>query len=262
MTASLRQAAVDILLTADPAEKVSKTYEIAAAWKRGALDVGDAPAPERPARPAKPELRTPGEMPKRSTGPKGRLALVHALAHIELNAVDLAWDVVARFGGLNLPRAFLDDWVDVAKEEAEHYAALATHLETLGARYGDLPAHDGLWQAAMVTAHDLAARMAIIPMTLEARGLETTPPTCVKLRQAGAEETAAILDTIYTDEIKHLAVGVRWFEHVCAERGDDPVVTFAKLLKECFIGPLKPPFNMGARTQAGMREDYLKPWLA
>lgn len=259
---TLRQAAVDILLTADPGEKVSKTYEIAAGWKHGELDVGDATAPERPARPAKPELLTPGEMPKRSTGPKGRIALIHALTHIELNAVDLAWDVVARFGGQGLPRAFLDDWVNVAKEEAEHFAALAAHLEMLGIRYGDFPAHDGLWQAAIVTAHNLAARMAIIPMTLEARGLETTPPMCVKLRHGGAEATAAILDTIYTDEIKHLAVGVRWFEHVCAERGDDPVATFATLLKQCFIGPLRPPFNLEARAQAGMREDYLRPWMA
>ncbi len=258
---TLRQAAVDILLTADPDTKVSKTYDVAAAWRRGESDIGTATAPERPARPARPELRGPGEMPKRSTGPKGRVALVHALAHIELNAVDLAWDVIARFGDADLPRAFLDDWVDVAEEEAEHYAALAAHLPTLGINYGDLPAHDGLWQAAMATAHDLAARMAIIPMTLEARGLETTPPTCAKLRHAGADDTAAILDTIYTDEIKHLAVGVRWFEHLCAQRGHEPTSTFAALLKECFIGPVKPPFNMEARTQAGMRAAYLAPWM-
>jgi uncharacterized ferritin-like protein (DUF455 family) len=138
---TLRQAAVDILLTADPAEKVSKTYDVAAAWVRGDLGVGEASAPDRPARPAKPELCIPAEMPRRSTGPKGRIALVHALAHIELNAIDLAWDVIARFGTLDLPRDFLDDWVNVAKEEAEHYAALAAHLETLGTTYGDLPAH-------------------------------------------------------------------------------------------------------------------------
>lgn len=196
-------------------------------------------------------------MPKRSTGPKGRVALVHALAHIELNAVDLAWDIIARFASTDLPRAFFDDWVNVAQEEAEHYRELARRLTELGISYGDLPAHDGLWEAATLTADDLLARLALIPMTLEARGLDTTPMTCVKLRGNNDEATALILDRIYTDEIKHLEVGVRWFEFECLRRGLAPPAHYKALLNARFTGTLKPPFNMEARNQAGMGQNYL-----
>jgi len=256
---TLSAFAVAILGTAEPHAKAVLTEAAAAAWRRGDLPIGQASPPARPARPDKPVLLSPREMPKRSTGPKGRSALVHALAHIELNAVDLAWDVVARFGS-GMPRAFFDDWVDVALEEAEHYTALAARLRTLGITYGDLPAHDGLWEAAMRTADDLAARMALIPMTFEARGLDTTPPTTAKLRVGGDEETAAILDVIYTDEIKHLAVGVRWFEFLCAAAGKDPHVAYKHVIETRFPGGLRAPFNMEARARAGMGEDYLRPW--
>lgn len=262
MTATLCAHAADILTTADPDAKVAKTAIAVTAWRRGALEIGPCRALERPARPARPELLQPRDMPRRSTGPKGLIALVHALAHIELNAVDLAWDIILRFASPDLPRAFYDDWIGVAAEEAEHYAALAERLKGLDAAYGDLPAHDGLWGAAARTADDLKARLVLIPMTLEARGLDTTPQTTAKLRQAGDAETAAILDVIYTDEIKHLAVGVRWFEFLCAARGDDPHATYRDILNARFPGGLKAPFNMEARAQAGMGEDYLRPWMS
>jgi uncharacterized ferritin-like protein (DUF455 family) len=260
MFASLTEAACAVLNSAE--EKVALTFEAANAWRAGGLPIGNTVPPARPARPAKPALARPGDMPKRSTGPKGRIALVHALAHIELNAIDLAWDIIARFAGDDLPTAFFDDWVDVAYEEAEHYRDLAARLVELGATYGDLPAHDGLWEACQITADDLLARLAIIPMTLEARGLDTTPQTCVKLRGNGDEDTARILDTIFTDEIKHLKIGVRWFEFECQRRGLEPHAQYKDLLDARFTGTLKPPFNMPARLEADMGENYLKPWLA
>ena len=140
----------------------------------------------------------------------GRIALIHALAHIELNAIDLAWDIIARFHDNRLPRAFYDDWVGVAAEEAEHFALLADRLAALGAAYGDLPAHDGLWEAAAATAHDLLARLAIVPLVLEARGLDVTPEMILRLERADDTASAAILGRIYQDEIGHVAVGMRW----------------------------------------------------
>jgi uncharacterized ferritin-like protein (DUF455 family) len=261
VTATLCSLAAEVLNTANPDTKVAKTAAAVAAWRQGALEIGRAGAPDRPARPAKPELLPPRHMPRRSTGPKGLTALVHALAHIELNAVDLAWDIIVRFTSDDLPRAFYDDWVGVADEEAEHYAALAARLKELGATYGDLPAHDGLWGAAVKTADDLAARLVLIPMTLEARGLDTTPETTKKLRQTGDEATSAILDVIYADEIKHLAVGVRWFEFLCNARACDPYAAYRDILNARFPGGLKAPFNMEAREQAGMGEEYLRPWM-
>ncbi len=261
MTPTLCSLAADILNTADPDTKVARTAAAVQAWRRGDLEIGRADAPDRPARPAKPELLSPREMPRRSTGPKGLIPLVHALAHIELNAVDLAWDIIVRFASDDLPRAFYDDWVGVADEEAEHYAALAARLIELGAQYGDLPAHDGLWGVATRTADDLAARLALIPMTLEARGLDTTPETTKKLRQSGDDATSNILDVIYTDEIKHLAVGVHWFEFLCKAQARDPHAAYSDILNCRFPGGLKPPFNMEARTQAKMSEDYLRPWM-
>lgn len=261
MFASLTDAACAVLNSASPDEKVTLTFKAADAWRAGGLKLGNTLPPARPARPAKPVLARPGEMPKRSTGPKGKLALVHSLAHIELNAIDLAWDILARFADQNLPRDFFDDWVDVAYEEAEHYRDLADRLTQLGMTYGDLPAHDGLWEACQITADDLLARLALIPMTLEARGLDTTPQTSIKLRGNGDDDTARILDTIFTDEIKHLKIGVRWFEFECQRRGLQPHAHYKKMLDDRFTGTLKPPFNMPARLEADMTEDYIRPWL-
>ena len=165
-----------ILATADPTTKATASRALATAWGEGAMAVGHAPPPPRPARPERLLLRPTKEMAKRRAfgSPTGRLALIHALAHIELNAIDLAWDLVARFAGTGLPREFFDDWVGVAAEEARHFELLAGRLAELGARYGDLPAHDGLWEAAAATAGDLLARLAVVPLVLEARGLDVT----------------------------------------------------------------------------------------
>ena len=182
----------------------------------------------------------------------GHVALLHALAHIELNAIDLGWDIVARFSSEALPRAFFDDWAEVAAEEAEHFALLADRLAALGAAYGDLPAHDGLWEAAAATAHDLLARLAVVPLVLEARGLDVTPDMIRRLDRAGDAESAALLDRIYSDEIGHVAVGARWFKRLCRDRGVDPAAQFRKLVRCHFRGTLKPPFNGLARDAAGL----------
>ncbi len=258
---SLRDDAVRVLTAADPDAKVALTAEAAARWRSGSRTIGTATPPSQPARPAKPELLRPGQMPKRSSGPKGRIALVHSLVHIEFNAIDLAWDIIARFGAEDLPEAFFDDWVDVAAEEAMHFDLLRKRLAQWGVNYGDMPGHNGLWEAAEITADDLVARLALIPMTLEARGLDTTVQGAAKLRQNDDAETAGILGVIYTDEIKHLAVGVRWFEYLCGQRGIDPVTTYQDVLAARFTGKPKPPFNLEARAQAGMKADYIRPWM-
>jgi uncharacterized ferritin-like protein (DUF455 family) len=200
-------------------------------------------------------------MPRRRNfgAPSGRVALLHALAHIELNAIDLAWDLVARFAAAGLPRAFFDDWLGVAAEEAEHFALLASRLDALGSAYGALPAHDGLWEAAAATAHDLLARLAVVPLVLEARGLDVTPEMILRLERAGDPDSAAILAGIYQEEIGHVAVGVRWFELLCRERGLDPEAIFHDRVGRYFTGPLKPPFNREARDRAGFPAAYYEP---
>lgn len=257
----LSQAARTVLNEPDPAAKVALTRRFAAAWQCGDItSVGDAAMPDRPARPKSPELRPPRDMPKRNPGGEaGRTAFLHAIAHIELNAIDLAWDIVGRFTEEDLPRAFFDDWVIVAKDEAEHFALLSCRLGELGATYGDHPAHDGLWEAATNTSDDLLARLALVPMVLEARGLDTTPTAVRRLRGAGDTASAAILETIGNEEIPHVAAGVRWFEFLCARRQLDPVPTFRRLANERFRGSLKPPFNDSARAEAGFSPNYYQP---
>jgi len=255
---TLTDAACDVLNTAAPAEKVRRTYAYAQAWRDGKIaEIGETTPPARPARPEKPVLCKPGDMPKRSAGGgKRRINLIHAIAHIELNAIDLAWDAVARFAPMDLPKAFFDDWVQVAEDEAVHFELLEKRLNALEAAYGDLPAHDGLWEAAENTTDDILARMALAPMLLEARGLDTTPATVQRLRANGDDATADILDKIAFEEISHVAAGVRWFEHVCAMREIAPLPTFKALVAARFKGQIKPPFNIAARTQAGMARDY------
>jgi uncharacterized ferritin-like protein (DUF455 family) len=200
-------------------------------------------------------------MPKRRNfgSLAGRLALLHALAHIELNAIDLGWDIVARFAGADLPRGFFDDWVGVAAEEAEHFALLTARLEALGGAYGALPAHDGLWEAAAATAHDLLARLAVVPLVLEARGLDVTPEMMQRLERVGDPDSAAVLAHIYRDEIDHVAVGVRWFDILCGMRGLDPATTYGDRVQCYFAGVLKPPFNRDARDRAGFPAAYYEP---
>ena len=225
-SATLTDLALAVLGTADPRAKAAASLEGAAAWVRAGAATGCRIPPDRPARPLRPQLLHPSAMPRRRalTTPAGRIALLHALAHIELNAIDLAWDIAARFPGQ--PRAFYDDWVAVGADEARHFLMLSDRLDACGAAYGDLPAHDGLWQAAMDTADDLLARLAVVPLVLEARGLDVTPAMIERLERAGDDASAAILAVIYREEVGHVATGMRWFMHVCGERGLLPEPTW------------------------------------
>lgn len=249
-----------MLAAADPADKLALTAEAAAAWRAGDLPVGSATPPDRPARPTHPVLLPPRDMPRRrvTSGRPGRFALLHAVAHIELNAIDLAWDLIARFGQPDLPRAFFDDWVTVAADEAIHHGLLAERLAALDGRYGDLPAHDGLWQSAWDTRDDLLARLAIVPLVLEARGLDVTPAMIDRLGAVGDVESRAVLARIHTDEITHVAAGRRWFARIAADRGVDPVPAWQALVRERFRGRLKPPFNWASRAAAGFGPEFLE----
>ena len=260
---TLTAGAVAILETADPAAKAAASRRLARIWRDGAIEIGDTPPPSRPARPERPLLRPPKEMPKRRAfgSPAGRIALLHALAHIELNAIDLAWDIVARFRREALPRAFFDDWVGVAAEEALHFELLAGRLADFGARYGDLPAHDGLWESAAGTADDLLARLAVVPLVLEARGLDVTPAMATTLERVGDPDSAAVLRRIYCDEIAHVAAGMRWFDEICRARGFIPEETFRERVRRYFKGTVKPPFNHEARAAAGFPARYYEPLL-
>ena len=259
---TLTAAACRVLTTADAAEKADCSRAMAAAWRAGQLTaIGAEAPPPRPARPPRPQLRSPREMPRRRTGRSraGRIALLHAIAHIELNAIDLAWDLIARFASDGLPHGFYDDWVAVGDDEARHFLALRARLADFDTAYGDLPAHDGLWQAATATAHDLLARLAVVPLVLEARGLDVTPPMIARMEAADDPETVAILKMIYEEEITHVAAGHKWFEHVCKERGLAPLPTWQDQVRTHFQGTLKPPFNQAARTQAGLKPGYYEP---
>lgn len=259
MQFSLAGAAVSVLDVPEPERKVRRTRAAASDWRGLRVTaIGQAAPPARPARPPRPELLPPNKVKKRKigTGTTGRVALLHALAHIELNAIDLAWDIIARFTAEELPRDFYDDWVQVADEESKHFDLLAQRLHELGAAYGDLPAHDGLWQAAEATADDLLARLAVVPLVLEARGLDVTPAMIEKLHAADDTASAGVLQVIYEEEIGHVTIGRRWFEWLCHRRGLEPVPTWHALVRERFRGPLKPPFNEAGRTQAGFSPDY------
>lgn len=215
--------------------------------------------PDRPGRPAKPELVPPKAVEKRSlhTLP-GRIALLHALAHIELNAVDLALDIVARFATEPVPHSFFDGWMKVAYEEAKHFRLVRDRLRVLGADYGDMPAHDGLWQAAHSTKNDLTARLAVVPLILEARGLDVTPSLQEKMRETGDIESADVLKVIYEDEKGHVAVGAKWFRFLCAREKRDPARSFQELVRANFRGQLKAPFNDVARAEAGLTPSFYR----
>jgi uncharacterized ferritin-like protein (DUF455 family) len=274
MTASapapcVQTAALSVLMTAEPAAKAACARRVAADWRAGALAVPKrgAPglAPNRPARPDKPVLAPPSAVPKRKLGSQaGRFALLHAVAHIEFNAIDLAFDLVARFGGDariadETRAAFIDDWISVGDDEARHFMLLTERLAALGGAYGDLPAHDGLWSAAEATKDDLPARLAIAPMVLEARGLDVTPVMITRLREAGDEASAAALEIIYSEEVAHVAAGRRWFDAVVTAEDHDPRERFQTLVRQYFRGALKPPFNIPARDRANLPEDWYAP---
>ena len=264
-TKTLSSAALDVLTTPDPREKAVKTRDYAHAWRNGEIpETGHADLPDRPARPEKPELLHPAEMPKRAKAGsrKSKVALLHALAHIELNAIDLAWDVMARkfdLGGYALPKTFYDDWIKVADDEAKHHMMLEERLNDLGATYGDLPAHDGLWEASEQTANDFAARLAIVPMVLEARGLDVTPNMIKIMKAQDDHKTAEMLQIIHDDEITHVRAGTVWFEGWCDYHDKDVEDTWQDLVRTYFRGPLKRPFNHPSRAEAGMIRDWYEP---
>ncbi|GMB82343.1 ferritin-like domain-containing protein [Shinella zoogloeoides] len=259
---SLRGGATAGILAADLDLKTALAQETARRWFARTLSMRsprDPALPLRPGRPAKPELIPPRHMEKRSLHTmKGRIALLHALAHIELNAVDLALDIVARFTTERVPHSFFDGWMQVAFEEAKHFRLVRDRLRELGADYGDLPAHDGLWQAAHDTRNDLTARLAVVPLILEARGLDVTPTLQAKMRETGDHASADILDIIYNDEKGHVAVGAKWFRFLCAREKKDPSATFRELVRLNFRSPLKPPFNDIARAEAGLTPSFYR----
>ncbi|MET0362065.1 MAG: ferritin-like domain-containing protein [Sphingobium sp.] len=251
-------ACAHVLVTADPHPKVMDARAVARAWRLGRLDHRfDHAMPDRPARPPAPELLPPGRMPRRSRmgSERGRIAMLHALAHIEFAAIDLAFDLIGRFGA-HFPPAFVDDWMRVGAEEAMHFALLDRRLRTLGSHYGALPAHDGLWQAATDTAHDALARLAVVPMVLEARALDITPATIARFDQAGDAVSARALARIMADEIRHVAAGTTWFDWATNRSGLNPPNHYQMLVRAHFRGTLKPPFNDSARRQAGLTLDY------
>mgnify|MGYP006289654937 CR=1 FL=1 len=217
----------------------------------GIADVPDVGRPERPA------LVHPAELPRRGLGTvEGRVALIHAVAHIEFNAINLGLDAPLRFPGM--PDAFYREWLSVAVDEARHFRLLADRLAQLGAAYGDLPAHNGLWDMAEKTAGDVLVRMALVPRVLEARGLDVTPGMIDKLRAVGDAETVACLEVILDEEVRHVAIGSRWFRFCCEQRGLEPESTFRHLLEEYFGGPLRGPFNHRARREAGFSAPELE----
>ena len=257
----LRQRALDALCCADPGEKVAMATALGGSAEQPARSP-HAPVPTRPVpgRPALPELIHPARVPRRSPAkPEGLAALLHAIAHIEFNAINLALDAAWRFEGM--PEAFHHDWVRVAAEEAHHFSLLSEHLQSLGHAYGDFAAHDGLWMMCEKTAGDVVARMALVPRTLEARGLDATPQIQAKLRQVNtpaAMRAVEILDIILRDEVGHVAVGNHWYRFLCEREGLDPVAHYAALVDRYAAPRLHPPFNEEARLRAGFSAEELR----
>ncbi len=268
MSLSLAERAVEVLTTADGRAKTALSRAHAADWQaaraRGELPrIGRATPPQLPARPERPELLPPSKVPRRRTGSaQGRLALLHAVAHIELNAVDLHWDIIARFSHVPLPAGFYDDWVKAADEESKHFNLMCDCLEAQGSHYGALPAHAGMWRAAEDTAQDLMGRLAVVPMVLEARGLDVTPGMIAVFEKAGDTAAVAALRTIYAEEVAHVAYGSKWFHFLCGREDRDPQPTFHALVRRYFHGPLKPPFNVEKRAEAGLPPDFYWPLAA
>jgi uncharacterized ferritin-like protein (DUF455 family) len=256
MTDTLRTLALQALRCAHPQDKVQATLALPPAGQDGARAQLPEP-PGLPGRPERPELVAPKLLkPRPIHTQEGRASLVHALAHIEFNAINLALDMIWRYAGQ--PVNFYADWRKVAQEEARHFELLNAHLRTLGHAYGDFPAHDGLWEMAMRTRGDLLARLALVPRTLEARGLDVSPAIRTKLAQAGDASAARILDVILADEIGHVAIGNHWFRHACAQAGLAPEAASEQLARAYRAPRARGPFNLQARRQAGFTEAELQ----
>ncbi len=256
----LFDAVLTCLMMQQPDAKAACATSLWKQWQDGWLvPEGDAPPREVavPGHPDKPQLVAPGKVERRRLStPHGQAALIHALTHIEFNAINLALDAAYRFR--DMPRDFYRDWLQVAAEEAYHFTLLRDHLRTQGYDYGDFTAHNGLWEMAVKTAHDPMIRMALVPRLLEARGLDVTPGISTRLASCGDSRAVEILDIIQRDEVGHVAIGNRWYGYLCRQRGLDPIATFRCLLTEYDAPALRPPFNMTARAQAGFDQDELR----
>ncbi len=249
------------LLCSDVTDKLAATEAIHAAWQRGELQREDAPLTRLPmaGHPERPELVHATKVPRRRPGsPQGQPAMLHAIAHIEFNAVNLALDAAWRFR--EMPDDFVSDWLRIAAEEAGHFRLLQGRLQQLGYSYGDFPAHNGLWEICHVTDHDVLVRMALVPRVLEARGLDASPELQRKLANIGDEASVAILDIILRDEIGHVQVGNHWFHHLCRQRALEPMATFSRLLAEYDLTAHRGSYNIDARRLAGFSEAELQ-WL-
>ncbi len=256
----LRQAALACLAESRVACKVDAVAHLVQRWKSGAMDLNASaeitPNSSIPGFPERPELVSPLSVKRRTMlTVEGRATLIHALAHIEFNAINLALDAIWRFA--DMPQEYYADWLGVAGEEAYHFSLLAAHLQTLGFSYGDFPGHNSLWDMAERTSDDILARIALVPRTMEARGLDASPPVRAKLAQAGDMSAAHILDIILCDEIGHVAVGNRWYAWLCQQRGLEPVATYAALALQYKAPTMRGPFNLEARRQAGFTETEL-----
>lgn len=261
----LAECAVEVLNTADGRAKTALARAHAADWFAARAagefpEIGTATPPDFPARPDRPELLDPRDVPRRRPGsPAGRIALLHAVAHIELNAVDLHWDIIARFAHIPMPPGYYDDWVRAGDEEAKHFNLVSDCLEALGSHYGALPAHAGMWRAAEDTAADFMGRLAVVPMVLEARGLDVTPGMIEIFRKAGETQAIEALEVIYAEEVGHVAYGSKWFNFLCGRENADPKDVFHRLVQRYFHGALKPPFNEEKRAEAGIPPDFYWP---
>jgi uncharacterized ferritin-like protein (DUF455 family) len=251
----LHAAALSCLSACEPAEKCRLTHEFARRVREGAAIAGAAPAPTpiEPGRPERPRLVAPRALSQRGLGTcEGRAAFVHAIAHIEFNAINLACDAAWRFR--DMPAQFYRDWAEVADDEARHFQLLQARLAALGFAYGDFDAHNGLWEMAERTADSCLARMALVPRVLEARGLDVTPAMIARLKAVGDGETADILALILREEVAHVAAGTRWFRWCCERESLDPHATFDALLRSRAPGAVRAPFNLEARRAAGFDE--------
>lgn len=254
-TLDLRTEALRVLLICEPEQKVAHTQQLYEASQQQPYHIRQdkLAVPEIPGRPEKPLLVAPRDLPRRRNNEQtGHATLIHAITHIEFNAINLGLDAVARFH--DMPEQFYLDWLRVAYEEAHHFALLRNHLNAKGYDYGDFPAHDGLWEMAQKTHHDPLIRMALVPRVLEARGLDVTPAMMNKLEKSGDVQAVDILTLILREEIGHVAIGTRWFNYLCDLRGKEPLSTFKQLLETYFNGELRGPFHTEARKQAGFTD--------
>lgn len=256
----LREGARYALLINDVDEKLTAVRELYRLWQQASLSLDPAWNPEsisQPGRPEYPELVKASRVKRRGFGTaEGRATLMHAVAHIEFNAINLALDAVQRFS--DMPEEYYTDWLRVAHEEVYHFELIRGHMRHLGAEYGDYVAHGGLWEMCEKTEYDVLVRMALVPRVLEARGLDVTPGIQEKLKQAGDENAVSLLDIILRDEIGHVAIGNRWYGYLCQQRGLESVPFFLELLAKHYPKGLFGPFNLGARAQAGFSESEIK----